>query len=476
MRLFAIDLDEVVGQREHQAPAVIPINFDLNPIVMVVNCGHGSQGSVGYRIGIIIHRDQANAITDVWNLHRGLDSFRLEDLSQQTTLHGVDGSNRMEVFDQQRAGRLWLVRIGDLEHVGQCSKALHGFVVGLPDLLSFVCVHRAEGVAKDPFVGLVVIGGHGWVPCRCCRSWWLLLVLYQVLEQLLVFVELGEFCFRLLGLAKVAVGEVRPTQAAGLVIEHRGCILYGSLGSPEHLFGGLRDPLLGVRNHPLQAIDLFLDRCNRGICCGVVHRRFSMFASGVSFGVTTQFPCFGDNIKPVWKVMSGIPEESFRPPQTRPLGHIRVDVALGSITPCDDKTPTHRKRGALVPNRSGLATKPVPNLPKLESIESRDRIVVAVVTSGDQPISPAFDIRNRGIERWVVLGLDLVRMVAFGIRSLAIGQVGDQMDLSDMHVSSPRGIAAIATPHRHPSWRVRRAQRKRDGAFVPRSRVLWRLR
>ena len=81
-------------------------------------------------------------------------------------------------------------------------------------------------------------------------------------------------------------------------------------------------------------------------------------------------------------------------PTNATVGHVRVDVALRSITPCDDGTPPYRERGALVPNRSGLTPKPVPNLPKFESVESRDCIVVAVVPSGDQPITQNKQLRS----------------------------------------------------------------------------------
>jgi hypothetical protein len=148
------------------------------------------------------------------------------------------------VFGKKRAGGLWLLCVGDLEELGQGVDPFDRFVVGLADLLGLVWIHRAEGIAKNPLVSFFVCSGHRLVPCGFVLR---LLVLDQVLKHLLLFVELVEFRLGFFGFAKVAIGEVGPAQAAGLVVEHRGCILYGSLGSPEHLFGSLCDPFLGVR-------------------------------------------------------------------------------------------------------------------------------------------------------------------------------------------------------------------------------------
>ena len=301
------------------------------------------------------HVDQSDSISDFGCIDHGWWFFRLEDFTEQAFLHRIDRFAGQEVFDKKRAGALWLLCVGDLEEFGQSVDPFDRFVVGLADLLGLVWIHRSEGVAKDLLVGFFVCGGHRLVPCGVVlRCSWLLLVLDQVLKHLLLFVELVEFCLGFFGFAKVAIGEVGPAQAAGLVVEHRGRILYGSLGSPEHLFGGLCNPFLGVRNHPLESVELFLDGCDRWVCGGVVHRRFSVFALGFSFGVTTHFPCVGQNIKALWEVIFWIVGECFRSPQTAPFGHSRVVLDLGVTRPSNEKTPTRRKRGAMSPIRLGL--------------------------------------------------------------------------------------------------------------------------
>ena len=431
------NLDQVTGHCQHERTTVVPIDLDLRPAVMRMNRNNGSKRTGRNRVGIVRHEYQSDPISDLGYVRHHEVSFRLENLSKQAVSHRIECFAGVEVFGKKRAGGLWLLRVGDLKRVGQSSETLNRFVVGLADLLSLVCVHRTEGVAKNLFIGVLVGSGHGRVPCGWCQGWWLLLVLEEVLQHLLLFVELVEFRFRFLGLAKVAIGEVRPAQAAGLVVEHRGRIFYGSLGSPEHLFGGLCDPFLGVRNHPLEAVELFLDRCDRWVCGGVVHRRFSMFVLGFSFGVTTQFPCSGKNIKPMWKVMFWILEECFRAPQTPPFGTGRVALDLGRMTPSNGNTPTHRNRGAFARNQPGLAPEPIPNGLELVPAQTGDRIVLAVMPAGDQSVAPALDILDGRIQRRVVFGLDLVRMVGIGVNSLAFGKVGHQMDLSDVHVSAP---------------------------------------
>jgi hypothetical protein len=54
--------DAIVGQRQHERAAVVPIDIDLRPIVMLVNINDGPERSNGDRIWILRHRHQANAI------------------------------------------------------------------------------------------------------------------------------------------------------------------------------------------------------------------------------------------------------------------------------------------------------------------------------------------------------------------------------------------------------------------------------
>lgn len=93
-------------------------------------------------------------------------SFRLKDFSELTFLHRVDRFASQDVFDKKRASGLWLLCIGYLKKLSQGVDPFDRFVVGLADLLGLVWVHRAEGVAKDFFVGLFFCGGHRHLSVR----------------------------------------------------------------------------------------------------------------------------------------------------------------------------------------------------------------------------------------------------------------------------------------------------------------------
>ncbi|MFM7976017.1 MAG: hypothetical protein ACKO8U_13155, partial [Pirellula sp.] len=80
----------------------------------------------------------------------------------------------------------------------------------------------------------------------------------------------------------------------------------------------------------------------------------------------------------MWKVMFWILEECFRAPQTPPFGTGRVASDVGVTRPPNEKTPTHRNRGALSPNRTGLAPEPIPNGLQFVPAQTRNRIVLAV--------------------------------------------------------------------------------------------------
>jgi hypothetical protein len=183
-------------------------NYDLLPIEL------GDLQTNGFDLSLLgFDSDELLKLlkTDV---EEGL-SFRLEDLAEEAFLHRVDRFASQEVFGKKRAGGLWLLCVGDLKELGQGVDPFDRFVVGLADLLGLVWIHLTEGVAKNLLVGFFVCGGHRPVPCGgVLRCSWLLLDLDQVLKHLLLFVELVEFCLGFLGFAKVAVGEVRPTQAA----------------------------------------------------------------------------------------------------------------------------------------------------------------------------------------------------------------------------------------------------------------------
>ncbi len=56
------DGDTIVGHRQHEGAAVVPIDIDLRPIVMLVNINDGPQRSNGDRVWILRHRHQADAI------------------------------------------------------------------------------------------------------------------------------------------------------------------------------------------------------------------------------------------------------------------------------------------------------------------------------------------------------------------------------------------------------------------------------
>jgi hypothetical protein len=56
------DGDTIVGHRQHERAAVVPVDIDLRPIVMLVNVNDGTERSNRYRVWILWHRYQADAI------------------------------------------------------------------------------------------------------------------------------------------------------------------------------------------------------------------------------------------------------------------------------------------------------------------------------------------------------------------------------------------------------------------------------
>jgi hypothetical protein len=74
------DLNHIVGQGEHQVPAVVPIDLDLRPTMVRMDRANSAERSGSNRIGILGHLDQSDSISDFGCIDHRCGSFRLPDL------------------------------------------------------------------------------------------------------------------------------------------------------------------------------------------------------------------------------------------------------------------------------------------------------------------------------------------------------------------------------------------------------------
>ena len=159
-----------------------------------------------------------------------------------------------------------------------------------------------------------------------------LLRVQKELEHVPLFVEVFEACLGLACDAYVALGEVNPHQAAWLVGDHCLALFDRVFGSPKHLFGCVGHASLRVGNHPLESLELFVDRL-LGVALGrFVHLRLSVGLRNVNrLCDNTHEPCGSKHIKRSMRVIEKDSAAFFRCRHNAQNATCGVQKKLGSL-------------------------------------------------------------------------------------------------------------------------------------------------